>query len=338
MGKNVAILGATGAVGAELIDLLAEREFPVDDIRLLASARSAGRKLEVLGREVTVQEVSEEALADVDVAFFSAGSDVSLQWAPVAARQGAVVIDNSNAFRMDPKVPLVVPEINASDLADHQGIIANPNCSTIIMAVALFPIHQVASIERVVVSTYQAVSGVGAAAIEELTRQTEAVLSGQEVPMTCFPGKSSKRHLQMAFNLIPHIDVFLDGGYTKEETKMINETRKILHEPELRITVTTVRVPVLRSHSESINLELKRSLSVSEVQEILQRAPGVVVADDPAQQIYPMPLDVTGKDDVYVGRIRVDESVPHGLNLWVVGDQIRKGAALNAVQIAEHLL
>lgn len=338
LGKNIAIVGATGAVGQELISILAERNFPLGEVRLLASARSAGQKVNVLDREVTVEEVSENGFSGVDIAFFSAGSDVSKRWAPVAVRQGAVVIDNSNAFRMEPDVPLVVPEVNPGDVAHHKGIIANPNCSTIIMAVVLNPIHRAVGIERVVVSTYQAVSGVGAAAIRELEEQTQAWMNGDTMPLSCFPCKGAAKHYQMAFNLIPQIDVFVEGGYTKEEVKMINETRKILHEWDLRITATTVRVPVFRSHSESVNLELKQDLSVEEARKLLSSAPGVVVWDDPENQVYPMPLLVTGKDDVYVGRIRVDESVPHGLNLWVVGDQIRKGAALNAVQIAEHLL
>ena len=338
MSMNVAVLGATGAVGTELLNLLAERNFPVGKLKLLASARSAGRRIQALGREIVVEEVSEAAFADVDIAFFAAGGEVSKQWAPVAVKQGTVVVDNSSAFRMDPQVPLVVPEVNAQDIKTHKGIIANPNCSTIIMAVALEPIHRAVGIERVVVSTYQAVSGVGARAITELEQQTRAVLNGEEPVMECFPGTSAKKHYLMAFNLIPQIDSFLEDGYTKEEVKMIDETRKIFHEPEMRITATTVRVPVYRCHSESINLELKGELSVAEAQRILAESPGIVVVDNPEEQEYPMPLDVTGKDEIYVGRIRVDQSIPHGLNLWVVGDQIRKGAALNAVQIAEQLL
>lgn len=338
MTKNIAILGATGAVGVELLELLEERHFPVGEVRLLASARSAGKRVRALGRDLTVEEVSEKGFSGVDLAFFAAGSDVSRKWAPIALEQGAVVIDNSNAYRMDPEVPLVVPEVNPEDIANHRGIIANPNCSTIIMVVALQPLHQAAGIKRVVVSTYQAVSGVGAAAIAELEAQTHAYVAGEEMPLTCFPSRSAEKHYQMLFNVIPQIDVFLDNGYTKEEMKMVNETRKIMHLPELKVTATTVRVPVMRSHSESINVELERSLSVEEARDILSKAPGVKVVDNPKSQEYPMPLDTTKQDDVFVGRIRIDDSVPAGLNLWVVGDQIRKGAALNAIQIAECLL
>lgn len=338
MTKNIAILGATGAVGVELLELLEERHFPVGEVRLLASARSAGKRVRALGRDLTVEEVSEKGFSGVDLAFFAAGSEVSRKWAPIALEQGAVVIDNSNAYRMDPEVPLVVPEVNPEDIANHRGIIANPNCSTIIMVVALQPLHQAAGIKRVVVSTYQAVSGVGAAAIAELEAQTHAYVAGEEMPLTCFPSRSAEKHYQMLFNVIPQIDVFLDNGYTKEEMKMVNETRKIMHLPELKVTATTVRVPVMRSHSESINVELERSLSVEEARDILSKAPGVKVVDNPKSQEYPMPLDTTKQDDVFVGRIRIDDSVPAGLNLWVVGDQIRKGAALNAIQIAECLL
>lgn len=338
MTKNIAILGATGAVGIELLEILEERRFPVGDVKLLASARSAGRKMHGLGRDLIVEEVSEESFRGIDIAFFAAGAGVSRKWAPIAVEQGVVVIDNSSAFRMDPDVPLVVPEVNAEDIAHHKGIIANPNCSTTIMVVALQPLHQAAGIKRVVVSTYQAVSGVGAAAIKELEEQTLAFVKGEEMPLSCFPSPSAEKHYQMIFNVIPHIDVFLDNGYTKEEMKMICETRKIMHLPELRVTATTVRVPVFRSHAESINVELERRLSVEEAKEILSQAPGIKVVDDPKHQEYPMPLDTTYKDEVFVGRIRVDDSVPAGLNLWVVSDQIRKGAALNAVQIAEYLL
>ncbi len=335
---QTAVLGATGAVGEEILSILAERDFPVGGLKLLASGRSAGKKLVFRGQEYTVEEAGPDSFKGVEIAFFSAGGGVSQEFAPIAVEAGAVVIDNTSAFRMDPKVPLVVPEVNASDLEWHQGIIANPNCSTIIMVVALNPIHQTAGIKRIVVSTYQAVSGAGARAIEALKDQVRAYAESRVVEPSLLPYARAARHYPIAFNLIPHIDIFGEAGYTKEEWKMVNETRKIMHDASMAVTATTVRVPVLRCHSESVNVETHRKLSAAEARELLSGAPGVVVQDDPEHQVYPMPLDGSGKDPVFVGRIREDLSIANGLNLWVVGDQIRKGAALNAIQIAEYLI
>jgi len=335
---NVAVLGATGAVGQELVDILLERQFPVKSLKLLASARSAGRVMEVGGERLVVEEVSPKSFAGVDLAFFMAGGSVSQRFAEAAKEHGAVVIDNSSAFRLDEGVPLVVPEVNAGDLEGHQGLVANPNCSTIIAVMALAPLHAAAGIKRMVVSTYQAVSGIGAAAIDDLRRQVEQYQAGEEITAETFPFPSAAKKYPMLFNLIPHIDVFEDGGYTKEEWKMVRETQKILHDDGIKITATTVRVPVFRSHSESINVEFHKPITADEAREILANAPGIKVYDDPAQQEYPMPILTTGDDLVWVGRIREDFTVPSGLNLWVVGDQIRKGAALNSVQIAEELI
>ncbi|MCL4516252.1 MAG: aspartate-semialdehyde dehydrogenase [Firmicutes bacterium] len=335
---QTAVLGATGAVGEEILSILAERDFPVGGLKLLASGRSAGKKLVFRGREYTVEEAGPDSFKGVEIAFFSAGGGVSQEFAPIAVEAGAVVIDNTSAFRMDPRVPLVVPEVNASDLEWHQGIIANPNCSTIIMVVALNPIHQAAGIKRIVVSTYQAVSGAGARAIEALKDQVRAYAESRVVEPSLFPYARAARLYPIAFNLIPHIDIFGEAGYTKEEWKMVNETRKIMHDASMAVTATTVRVPVFRCHSESVNVETHRKLSAAEARELLSGAPGVVVQDDPEHQVYPMPLDGSGKDPVFVGRIREDLSIANGLNLWVVGDQIRKGAALNAIQIAEYLI
>ena len=334
---NVAILGATGAVGQEFINLIEERNFPFSGMKLLASARSAGKKLMVAGKEYIVEEATADSFAGVDIALFAGGA-ASKEFAPHAVKAGAVVIDNSSAFRMDPNVPLVVPEVNPAAVRDHQGIIANPNCSTIIMVMALKPIHDRARIKRVVVSTYQAVSGAGKEGIDELTEQVKAVSEGRPVEAKILPSASLDKHYQIAFNLLPQIDVFLPDGYTKEEMKMVHETRKIMGEPAMPITATTVRVPVYRSHSESVNLELEQPLSVEEAKQLLAAFPGVIVQDDPAAMEYPMPLFTSSRDEVFVGRIRQDDSIKHGLNLWVVGDQIRKGAALNALQIAELMI
>lgn len=336
-GYNVAILGATGVVGRELMQLFVERNFPIANLRLLASARSAGKRVPFSGQELTVEEVGPDSFRDVDLAFFSAGGGVSKEWAPRAVESGALVIDNTSAFRMDPKVPLVVPEVNAEACAQHTGIIANPNCSTIIMLVALAPIHRAATIKRVVVSTYQAVSGAGNAAMEELETQVAAYVKGEEMKATVLPVASLPRHHQMAFNLIPHIDVFEELDYTKEEWKMVRETRKILGDQEIAVSPTTVRVPVFRSHSESINVETKSYLRVDQVRALLAEAEGVEILDDPQAMEYPMPWQTSGRDAVYVGRIRQDPTIENGINLWVVGDQIRKGAALNALQIAEYV-
>ena len=334
---NVAILGATGAVGQEFINLIEERNFPFSGMKLLASARSAGKKLTVAGKEYVVEEATANSFEGVDVALFAGGA-ASKEFAPHAVKAVAVVIDNSSAFRMDPAVPLVVPEVNPEAIRSHQGIIANPNCSTIIMVMALKPIHDRARIKRVVVSTYQAVSGAGKEGIDELTEQVNAISAGRPVEAKILPSASLSKHYQIAFNLLPQIDVFLEDGYTKEEMKMVHETRKIMNEPEMAITATTVRVPVYRSHSESINLELEAPLSVEEAKALLAAFPGVIVQDNPQEMEYPMPLFTSSKNEVFVGRIRQDESIKYGLNLWVVGDQIRKGAALNALQIAELML
>lgn len=324
---NVAVVGATGAVGQELLKILKERNFPVNELKLLATERSAGKKIEYCGREYTVENTTVEAFEGVQIALFAGGS-ASKDFARAAAAKGAVVIDNSSAFRMDPEVPLVVPEVNPEDVKSHKGIIANPNCSTIQMVVALKPIHDAAKIKRVVVSTYQAVSGAGKEAIDELEAQVKAVAQGDKAEINVFP-------YQIAFNLIPNIDVFDDMDYTKEEWKMVNETKKIMHDDSIQITATTVRVPVYRSHSESVNIETERKLTAAEAKEVLARWPGIIVQDDPANKEYPMPLYTSDRDEVFVGRIREDNSIPNGLNLWVVADQLRKGAATNAVQIAE---
>ncbi len=328
---NVAVVGATGAVGEEMRKILEERLFPVGTLRLLASERSAGQRLDFGGRQVPVEVLDENSFNDIDIAMFSAGSSVSARYAPVAVGAGAVVIDNTSHFRMDDEIPLVVPEVNADRIADHRGIIANPNCSTIQMVVALKPLYDAAGITRIVVSTYQSVSGAGRRAMAELGKQTAALFNSHEVECEQFPH-------QIAFNCIPHIDSFLPNGYTREEMKMVLETRKILDDPEIRITATTVRVPVFCSHSESINVETRTKLSAGDVRAILREAPGVLLQDDPGNDDYPLATEAAGKDATYVGRIREDDSVENGINLWVVADNLRKGAALNAVQIAEILI
>jgi aspartate-semialdehyde dehydrogenase len=330
---NIAIVGATGAVGEQMREVLEERQFPVDELRLLASERSAGQFLPFNSRQVRVDVLGEESFKDIDIGLFSAGGAVSARFAPLAVGAGAVVVDNTSHFRMESDVPLVVPEVNSGDIAGYKqrGIVANPNCSTIQLVVALKPIHDAVRIKRVVVSTYQSVSGAGRRAMEELSQQVGALFNGKDLKKEKFPH-------QIAFNCIPHIDVFMEGGYTKEEWKMIHETRKILAEPALPVTATTVRVPVFCSHSESVNVETVVKLSAAEAKKILREAPGVIVADEPENNVYPMAIDATGKDATYVGRIREDDSVQNGLNLWVVADNLRKGAALNAVQIAEILI
>jgi len=327
----VAVAGATGAVGREMVEILQERNFPVSELVLLASENTEGERLKFNDRTWVVKRLSEDSFKGVDIALFSAGGERSLEFVPAAVKAGAVVIDNSSAFRMDPKVPLVVPEVNVHVMAKHNGIIANPNCSTIGMVMALKPIHVKARIRRIVVTTFQSVSGTGKKAIDELAGQTVALLNFRDIEKKVYPH-------QIAFNCIPHIDTFLDNGYTKEEMKMANETRKILEDESVRVTATTVRVPVFRCHSESVNIETDVKLSANEVRAILSEAPGVIVYDDPKKDLYPTAIDVSGKDDVYVGRIREDESIPNGINLWIVSDNIRKGAALNAVQIAEELI
>ncbi|MGI5875265.1 MAG: aspartate-semialdehyde dehydrogenase [Dethiobacteria bacterium] len=337
-GYNVAIVGVTGNVGQVLVEVLRQRNFPVKGWKLLASAHSAGKKVNIGGQEYSVEEAKPESFNGVDFAFFSAGGDVSKELAPEAAKRGAIVVDNSSAFRMDPEIPLVVPEVNPDAVSRHKGIIANPNCSTIQMVVALQPLHLKAGIKRVVVSTYQSVSGAGKEAMDETATQSYAVLDKKEVLKKIIPYKAAAKHHQIAFNVVPHIDVFDEDDYTKEELKMIRETRKIMDLPELPITVTTVRVPVFNGHSESLNVELNAPLSPGEAREVFSKAPGIVVWDNPAELLYPMPVDTEGRDEVFVGRIRIDRSVPFGLNMWVVADNIRKGAATNSVQIAELLL
>ncbi|WP_425060917.1 Aspartate-semialdehyde dehydrogenase [Sporomusa carbonis] len=334
---NVAILGATGAVGQEFLKLIEERNFPFNELKLLASERSAGKTIEFMGKSYIVEAAKPESFNDVQIALFAGGS-ASKTLAPEAVKRGAVVIDNSSAFRMDPQVPLIVPEVNPEAIKTHKGIIANPNCSTIIMVMALKPIYDAVKIKRIVVSTYQAVSGAGKEAIDELTNQVKAVIEGRQPEANILPSASLPKHYQIAFNLLPQIDVFVEGNYTKEEMKMVNETHKILNDYEIGVTATTVRVPVYRSHSESINIELEGPLSPEEAKQLLAKFPGVIVEDNPAEMLYPMPLYTSDRDEVFVGRIRADKTVPYGLNLWVVGDQIRKGAALNAVQIAEYMI
>ena len=332
-GYNIAVAGATGAVGGAMLATLARRNFPVKELRLLASARSAGKKLTYKGEEYTIQEMSKDSFAGIDVALFSAGASRSLEFAPAAAAAGAVVVDNSSAFRMDPEVPLVVPEVNAHAIAGYKkrGIIANPNCFTIQMMVALKPIYDKAGIKRIVVSTYQAVSGSGAKAIAELQSQVRDWAAGKPVKSQVYPH-------QIAFNCLPHIDSFLDNGYTKEEMKMVNETRKIFEDDNIGVTATAVRVPVFFGHSEAVNIETRDKISAAEVKELISAAPGAELVDDLKNLRYPLALDSEGKFETLVGRIREDESIANGINLWVVADNILKGAALNAVQIAEVLI
>lgn len=327
----VAVVGATGAVGNEMIAVLEERQFPVERLRLFASERSRGKTLEFEGSDIPVETLEEDSFKGVDIALFSVGAERSRLWAPVAVESGCVVVDNSSQWRMDPGVPLVVPEVNPHDLKRHKGIIANPNCSTIQMVVVLKPLHDAARIKRVVVTTFQAVSGTGKKAMDELLQQTSDLLSFREMRREVYPH-------QIAFNVLPQIDAFLENGYTREEMKMANETRKIMGDDTIRVTATAVRVPVFRGHSESLNIETERKLSANEVRSLLADAPGVTVFDAPEKHLYPLPLDAAGKDEVYVGRIREDESVEKGIALWIVADNLRKGAALNAVQIAEELI
>lgn len=329
---NVAIVGATGAVGQEMLKVLEKSALKINKLRLLASGRSAGKLLLFKSKRFRVEELKNNSFEGIDIALFSIGADLSKEFSPVAARAGAVVIDNSNAFRLEKDVPLVVPEVNPQDIKKHAGIIANPNCSTIQLVVVLKPLHDEAVLERLVISTYQAVSGWGKEAMDELLHQSRAVLAGKkpQVDKKIFPH-------QIAFNLFPHIDIFLDNGYSKEEMKMVNETRKILGEPALKITATCVRVPVFISHSESVNIETKNKVTAEKARRLLNSAPGVRVIDEPEKSKYPMPVLAEGKNFTYVGRIREDISHAHGLNLWITADNLRKGAALNAVQIAEIL-
>jgi aspartate-semialdehyde dehydrogenase len=328
---SVAILGATGAVGRELLELLENRNFPVSDLKLLASDRSAGQTLSFKGENLSVEAVSEKAFENVDIVLASAGGSISKAWAAKAVAAGAVVIDNSSAFRMNPEVPLVVPEVNGEAAATHQGIIANPNCTTILMALAVYPLHKVQPVQRIVAATYQSASGAGAKAMAEVKAQASAILQDQPPVAEVFP-------YPLAFNLFPHNSPLNDMGYCEEEMKMVNETRKIFGNQEIRITATCVRVPVLRAHSEAINLEFQTAFSAKKAREILSQAPGVKLVENWNENYFPMPIEATGRDEVLVGRIRQDISHPCGLELWLCGDQIRKGAALNAVQIAELLI
>jgi aspartate-semialdehyde dehydrogenase len=328
---NVAVVGATGMVGRIFVKLLEERNFPIANIRLLASEHSEGETVKFFNQDINIEILNEDSFQDIDIAFFSAGAQISQQFAPLATESGATVIDNSSAFRMAESVPLVVPEVNPHVLKTHRDIIANPNCSTIQMVVAAKPLHDAASIKRIVVSTYQAVSGTGKAAVQELHQQCEAFIRESQIVTKIYPH-------QIAFNLLPHIDSFLDAGYSKEELKMVMETQKILEEPHLLISATCVRVPVFNGHSLSLNLEFERPIDVATARFILSKAPGVLLMDDPKNAIYPTPLIASGKDQVFVGRVRQDTSVKHGLNLWIVADNLRKGAALNGIQIAEMLI
>ncbi len=327
---NVAVVGATGAVGKVMLEILEERKFPIKNLKLLASERSEGKTVKFSGADLPVEALTEKSFGGVEIALFSAGADRSRVFAPAAVKSGAVVIDNTSYYRMDPNVPLVVPEVNPQDIKKHHGIIANPNCSTIGMVLVLAPIHKAAKIKRVVVTTFQSVSGAGATAIQELKDQVAAWVKGEKLV-------AKKMAYQIAFNCLPQIDDFLESGYTKEEIKMVNETKKIIGDPAIQVTATCVRVPVFFAHSESVTIETEKKLSAKNVREILSKAPGVIVMDDPANKKYPMPIDVQGRDETFVGRIREDISHPSSISLWLVSDNLRKGAATNAVQIAEHL-
>jgi len=330
-GYNVAVVGVTGAVGEEMLKILSQRDFPVSNLKALASERSEGKTLKFGSEEVKVERLTPSSFKEIEIALFSAGTSISREFSPIAVRAGAVVVDNSAAFRMDPNAPLVVPEVNPHAAKNHKGIIANPNCSTIQMVVAIYPIHKVSRIRRIIVSTYQAVSGTGREAIEELENQIHQWARGDEITREVYP-------YQIAFNLLPHIGEFLPNGYTSEEMKMLNETRKIMEDDRIMVTATCVRVPVFGAHSEAVTIETERRVSVEEAREILSRSPGVIVQDDPENNIYPLPLEAEEKDGVFVGRIREDESAERSLNLWIVSDNLRKGGALNTIQIAELLI
>ena len=333
MGCNLAIAGVTGAVGQEFLQILEERDFPFDSLKMLASSRSKGKKIEFKGKKYIIEELTKDSFTGIDIALFSAGASRSREFGPAAVDAGAVVVDNSSAFRMDSDVPLVIPEINPQVIAENKGIIANPNCSTIIGIVPVWPLHKANPVKRMVVSTYQAASGAGQSAMQELEDQSREILDGKEPTCNAFP-------YQIAFNVFSHNSSLKPNGYNEEEMKMVNETRKIFDCPEIMITCTCIRIPVFRAHCESINLEFSEAMTPDQVRELLNTAPGVSVLDDRENNRFPMPIDASGKDDVYVGRIRQDESIPEnrGINIWVAGDQLRKGAALNAVQIAEKLL
>ncbi|CAG7624011.1 aspartate-semialdehyde dehydrogenase [Paenibacillus allorhizosphaerae] len=334
---NVAVVGATGAVGEQILRLLAERNFPINELKLLSSARSAGSKLSYKGREITLEEAKPESFDGVDIALFSAGGDVSRTLVPEAIKRGTVCVDNTSAFRMDPETPLVVPEVNMDKINEHKGVIANPNCSTIQMVQSLKPLYDRYGISRIIVSTYQAVSGAGARAIDEMLRQSKEIVAGNEVEPQILPvGSLPKKH-QIAFNAIPQIDKFVDNGFTYEEMKMINETKKILGDESLEVTATCVRIPVVYGHSESVYVELKQDFDVEEVKQLLADAPGIVLQDNPEEQVYPLATEAAGKLETFVGRVRRDLSNPRALNLWIVSDNLLKGAAWNAVQIAEYI-
>ncbi|WP_284639132.1 aspartate-semialdehyde dehydrogenase [Paenibacillus silviterrae] len=334
---NVAVVGATGAVGEQIIRLLEERNFPINELKLLSSARSAGKKLNFKGQEITLEEATPDSFKGVEIALFSAGGDVSRTLVPEAVKHGAVCIDNTSAFRMDPETPLVVPEVNFDKINEHKGCIANPNCSTIQMVQALKPLYDRYGISRIIVSTYQAVSGAGASAIAEMLRQSKEVLAGNAVEPQILPvGSLPKKH-QIAFNAIPQIDKFVDNGFTYEEMKMINETKKIMGDESLEVTATCVRVPVVYGHSESVYVELKSDFDIDEVKQLLADAPGIVLQDNPEEQLYPLATDAAGKLETFVGRVRRDLSNPRALNMWIVSDNLLKGAAWNAVQIAEYI-
>jgi len=330
-GLNVAVVGATGLVGQEFLKIAGQRNFPIKGLRLLASHRSAGKKIAVGEWELEVEEATTKSFDRIDIAFFSATTEVSKTLIPAAVKAGAIAIDDSSAWRMEPEVPLVVPEVNAADLDAHEGIISIPNCPTTPLVQALWPVHKVNAIKRIVVSTYQSVSGAGASALNELTEQTRQVMDGNGTSPHVFPH-------QIAFNLLPQVDVFLGSGYTKEEWKVINETRKIMHEPDLPVCATCVRVPVYTGHSESVNVEFTKPITPEEFTDIVHDAPGITVQDEPSVNLYPTPWTVAGRDDTYLGRIRQDQSVENGIAFWLVSDNLRKGAALNAIQIAEELI
>jgi aspartate-semialdehyde dehydrogenase len=338
-GLHVAVVGATGAVGQQMVQTLENRKFPIAKLTLLSSERSAGKKVVFRGEEIEVQVAKPESFEGVDIALFSAGGSVSKELAPEAVKRGAIVVDNTSAFRMDENVPLVVPEVNEEDLKWHNGIIANPNCSTIQMVVALEPIRKAFGLKKIIVSTYQAVSGAGAQAVEELKSQAKAILEGEGFTPEILPVKSDKKHYQIAFNAIPQIDKFQENGFTFEEMKMINETKKIMHMPELEVAATCVRIPVMTGHSESVYIEVEKAdVTAEEIKNVLKDAPGVVLQDEPTEQLYPMPADCVGKNEVFVGRIRKDLDRDHGFHLWIVSDNLLKGAAWNSVQIAESLI
>ena len=330
-GYNVAVVGATGAVGEEMLRILEERSFPVRNLRVIASERSEGRVLKFCGENLKVERLSSFFFRGVEIALFSAGAEISREFSPQAVKKGSIVVDNSSAFRMESGVPLVVPEVNPDALNHHHGIIANPNCSTIQLVVAINPLHQITRIKRLVISTYQAVSGTGREAIEELNHQIQQWLKGEEIKKEVYPH-------QIAFNLLPHIGQFLPSGYTEEESKLVNEIKKIMEDDRIRITATCVRVPVFIGHSEAVTVEMEEELSLPQVKKILSQAPGVILQDNSDHHLYPLPLEAAGRDEVFVGRIRKDESIKNGVNLWIVADNLRKGAALNTIQIAELLI